>query len=169
MTYKSNTIDPVNFAHDIKRAALDYGGCIAAPEANTVGMTTCVTLNAIYNNIYTQTREDLTETQVTQKLGWLTTPGTKPKMMYEMSDALTDNELKVPDEGILLECKKFNKEDTMAVTVNSSTTRHFDLATACAIAWQMRSHITRGLATEEQVVAVETRRARNVGGNKSYR
>lgn len=169
MTYKSSLIDPVSFAHDIKKAALDYGGCIAAPEANTVGMTTCVTLNNIYDNIYTQTREDLTELHVTQKLGWLTTGATKPKMMYEMSEALADNELKVPDEGILLECKKFNKEDSLVVTVNSSTTRHFDLATACAIAWQMRSHVTRGRATEEQVAAVENRRARNTSGNKSYR
>jgi len=170
MTYRSNTIDPVLFAHDIKKAALMYGGCIAAPEANSVGMTTCVTLNAIYPYIYTQVREGLLEEVASNKLGWLTTSATKPRMMYEMSEAVENDELKLVDEGILLEAKKFNKEDTLSVRTDENTTRHFDLLTAAGIAWAMRTYSTKGKADPEDVSRVEERRERvRTGGRKAYR
>lgn len=159
MCYRSNTIDPVTFAHDIKKAALMYGGCIAAPEANNVGLTTCVQLNSIYPNIYTQMREGSLETTVTNKLGWLTTTLTKPKMMYELSEAMSDGVIMIPDEGTLLEMKKMNKEDTLSVTVSEATTRHFDMATAVAIAFQMRGYINKGKADPEDVSKVEGHRA----------
>ena len=170
LTYRSNTIDPVLFAHDIKRAALMFGGCIAAPEANSVGMTTCVTLNAIYPYIYTQVREGLLEEVASNKLGWLTTSATKPRVMYEMSEAVENDELKLVDEGILLEAKKFNKEDTLSVRTDENTTRHFDLLTAAAIAFQMRAYGTKGKADPEDVAKVEERRERmRTVGRKVYR
>lgn len=170
MTYRSNTIDPVLFAHEIKKAALMYGGCIAAPEANSVGMTTCVTLHAIYPNIYTQVREGLLEAMPSNKLGFLTGPSTKPKMMYELSEAMENDEIKVLDEGILLEAKKFNKEDTLVYKTDENTTRHFDLLIATAIAFQMRAYITRGVADPEDVARAEERRERvRSGGRKAYR
>lgn len=158
LTYRSNTIDPVTFAHDIKKAALMFGGCIVAPEANNVGLTTCVQLSSIYTNIYTQVREGLLEPTATQKLGWLTTTLTKPKMMYELSEAIADDSLRVCDDGILSEAKKFNKEDSLNTQVNENTTRHFDLLTAAAIAWQMRAYVSRGVADPEDVAKVEERR-----------
>ncbi len=166
LTYKSNTIDPVSFAHDIKKACIWYGGCIAIPEANNVGLTTCVTLAGIYDNVYTQMREGLTEVQVTQKLGWLTTIGTKPIMMNELSAAFDDEDLYIPDQGILLEAKKFNKEDALQVTVGPTTTRHFDLLTGCAIAWQGRKYATRGQLDPQQEAAIEQRRAKMRNPNK---
>jgi hypothetical protein len=159
MTYKSNTIDPVTFAHDIKKAALMYGGCIAAPESNNVGQTTCVVLNTIYTNIYTQVREGQLETVHTSKLGWLTTQLSKPRMMYELSEAIDDDLVHLLDEGIVIEAKTFNKEDSLEVNTTEKTTRHFDLLIATAIAWQMRTYVTRGLASPEEVAHVEERRA----------
>lgn len=158
-TYKSNEIDPVNFAYEIKKVALMYGGCIAAPEANNVGITTCIQLNSIYSNIYTQVREGLLEDHPTQKLGWLTTGFSKPKMMYELSEAMADDVVKIPDEGILLEAKKFNKEDTLTVTTNEKTSRHFDLLIATAICYQMKNYVTKGQADPDDVAKVENRRA----------
>jgi len=170
LTYRSNEIDPVLFAHDIKKAALMYGGCIAAPEANNVGMTTCVTLNAIYSNIYTQVREGLLESVPSSKLGYLTSSFTKPKYMYELSEVMENDELQVPDEGILLEAKKFNKEDTLEITVTENTTRHFDLLIAAGIANQMRSHLSRGKADPEDVATAEHRREKvRSQGRKAYR
>lgn len=169
LTYKSKTISPVNFAYDIKKAALMYGGCLAAPEANNVGHTTCVTLSQIYDNIYVQVREGLLEDKATQKLGWLTTTGTKPKMMYELSDAMEDDELRIPDEGILLEARKFDKEDSLIITVNENTTRHFDLLTGCAIAWQVRHLASKGKADPQDEAIVMARRERRTSGTNSYR
>lgn len=167
LVYRSNTIDPVTFAHDIKRAAIMYGGCIAAPEANNVGLTTCVQLNSIYNNIYTQVREDATEVKQTNKLGWLTTSLTKPRMMYELSEALADGEIIIYDEGTLSEMKRMNKEDTLSIVVNETTTRHFDMVIALAIAYQMRAYMSRGKADPEDVAKVETRRENKLHRTKS--
>lgn len=170
LTYRSNEIDPVLFAHDIKKAALMYGGCIAAPEANNVGMTTCVTLNGIYGNIYTQVREGLLESSPSNKLGYLTSSITKPKYMYDLGEAMENDELKILDEGILLEAKKFNKEDTLQITVTENTTRHFDLLIATGIAYQMRAYTSRGKADPEDVAKVEQRRERvRTVGRKAYR
>jgi len=161
LTYRSNTVDPVTFAHDIKKAGSWYGVCIAAPEANNVGLTTVVQLNAIYPNIYTQVREGLLEEHATQKLGWLTTSLSKPKMMYEFSEALADDLIICYDRGILLEAKSFNKEDSLNVAVTENTTRHFDLLTAAAIAYQMKAYANRGLEDPARVAEVENRREEN--------
>lgn len=169
LTYKSSEIDPVLFAHEIKKAALMYGGCIAAPEANGVGQTTCVTLHSIYPNIYTQEREGATETVRTNKLGWLTTSLSKPRMMYELSDAIADDVIVIYDDSILAEAKRMNKEDTLQITVQTSSekvTRHFDLITAVAIAFQMRAYSRRGIADPEDVSKVESRREEHIHRRK---
>ncbi len=168
-TYRSKTIDPVTFAHEIKKAALWYGGCIAAPEANNVGITTCVTLNQIYPNIYTQVREGLLEAAPTSKLGWLTTGASKPRMMYDLAEAVEQDEIKIHDKVILMEARAFNKEDSLDVKVNEATTRHFDMLMACAIAWQMRIYAKKGVASEETVAKVEQRRTERAKGKHSYR
>lgn len=169
-TYRSNEIDPVLFAHEIKKVALMYGGCIAAPEANNVGMTTCATLNAIYSNIYTQQREGLLEITTTNKLGYLTTSATKPKYMYEFSEALANDEVHCLDKGILLEAKRFNKDDALAILPSENTTRHFDLLIAASIAWQMRATMSRGKADADDVAKTEERRGRILTqGRKAYR
>lgn len=158
LTYRSNTIDPIAFAYDIKKAGSWYGICIAAPEANNTGILTCSKLYEIYPNVFTQVREGMTESVPTNKLGWLTHGGNKPTMMYDLSVAIEDDNLHIPDEGILLEAKKFNKEDSLVITVNENTTRHFDLLIALAIAWQMRIYATRGMADPDTIARVEQRR-----------
>lgn len=171
LTYRSDSVDPVNFAYDIKKAAIMYGACIAAPEANNVGMTTCVTLNQIYPYIYTQVREGLLETTPTpsNKLGYLSTTATKPKYMYELSEGLESDEIKCLDRGILLEAKRFNKEDALKILPTDETTRHFDLLVAAGIAWQMRIHSSRGKADEEDVAKAEHNRSAAVRGRNNYR
>lgn len=167
MTYASKTIDPVMFAYEIKKGALMYGGCLVAPEANEVGFTTCTTLNTIYDNIFTQMREGMREEQVTQKLGFLTTPGNKPKMMYELSTALEIEDVKVTDDSILIEAGRFKKEDAEVVKTDETTTRHFDKLMALAIVWQLRTHVYESREDPERVKEVEARRERNVTRTKS--
>lgn len=157
-TFKSRTIDPVTFAYEIKKVALMYGGCLAAPEANNVGIATCVTLNQIYPNIFLQVREGMVEDHPTQKLGWLTSGGNKPKMMYELADAFATGDLQCPDEGILLEARLFNKEDSLASNMTDSTTRHFDKLMATAIAWQMRIHASKGIVDPARDAQIQARR-----------
>lgn len=175
MTYKSNEIDPVNFAYDIKKAALEYGGCLVAPENNNVGYTTCVTLKGIYSNIYTEMREDKMETVATHKLGWNTSLLSKPKMMYEVSEAMDSLDLKIIDSAILREARKFNKEDSLQIETSSvqdsesktGSTKHFDLLIALAIAWQVRIYATRGFATSEDISKVEENRSKIISRQRS--
>lgn len=173
MTYKSNQIDPVSFAYDIKKAALEYGGCVAAPESNTIGQTTCITLNNIYNNVYTEVRAGFTETIATKKLGFNTNGNSKPQMMYELSEAVTTGDLKITDFEILQEARKYNKEDSLDTsqekTEDGKTTKHFDLLMATAIANQMKIHTTRGTAPIEDQMKVEERRAVHSKGRSTYR
>lgn len=170
LTYKNNTIPPLAFAHEIKKAALWFGGCIAAPESNSVGHTTCVILNQIYTNIFTQYRTGQTEDKPTQKLGWDTNSATKPRMMYDLSESVGDSEFKIVDRMLLIEAQKYNKEDSLQTSTVPNTTRHFDLLMAAAIAWQMRIYATKGKADAETVAAVEARRASTLSHTrKTYR
>ena len=167
-TYRSETIDPVMFAYEIKSVAIMYGACLAAPEANNVGILTCSKLNEIYTNIYTQTRTGLIEDHPTQKLGWLSTPSSKPRMMNEFSVGLADDDIKCHDNMMLIEASKFNTEDALKIETisalttesnNGTQTRHFDLLIAGAIAWQLRAYASRGREDSEQIAAVVARRA----------
>lgn len=165
LTYRSSTVDPVTFAYDIKKAALDYGGCIAAPEANSTGIGTCIVLNQIYPNVFTQVRDGMLEVQSSSKLGWLTTPGSKPKMMYELSEAFESGDIKILDKGLLAEARKFNKEDSLQAS-SATTTRHFDLLIASAIAWQMKIYASKGMAEPAEVARVEGNRQRALSNTK---
>ena len=148
-TYHSNKIDPVAFAHEIMRVGNMYGSCLAAPEANNVGHTTVVTLNEIYSNIYYYELKGYTQDKETERLGWLSNLHTKPRMMYDLADAFQSEEtpLICPDPAILREALAYQKDDATTPGIQrpqaaQHTTRHFDLLTAAAIAWQMNAHAT---------------------------
>ncbi len=163
MTFKSNEIDAVLFAYEIKKAAIEYGACVAAVENNSVGMTTCVALANIYDNVYTQFQEGVMDSSPTNKLGWNTNGLTKPKMMYELSESIHSEDLKILDRDIMVEASKFNKEDSLDTTIEKTdTTKHFDLLIGAAIAWQMRIYATRGRAPQEDIARVEEQRARTI-------
>lgn len=143
-TYKSNLIDPVNFAFDLARFGNMYGTCIIAPESNRTGHTVCVKLAEIYPNVYQFEMKGYAEVKQTIRLGWATTVATKPRMMSELKAAIEDDvtSLTVRDVTILREARMYAKDDNLLVTSSQvlKTTRHFDLLIAAAIAWQMRIH-----------------------------
>ncbi len=157
-TYRNNKIDPIAFAYELAKIGAMYGSCICAPEANNHGYATCVALKGIYPNIFTQVRQNILEDKATEKLGWATTPGSKPKMMYELSEAFESGDLKCYDKAVLLEAKKFSRDDT-TVSRGTGTTRHFDLLTAVAILWQLRSFATRGHDPEQEEKIIQRRNA----------
>jgi hypothetical protein len=162
-TYKSNKIDPVLLAYEIKKIALEYGGCIAAPESNSIGHTTCITLNNIYGNIYTQVRAGMLEETATSKLGWDTNGVSKPKMVYEFADAVSDGNVKCLDIEIVQDARKLNKEDTTDLGRSASgPTKHLDLFMAACIAYQMRAYTSKGKAEPEDVARVEVRRSQTL-------
>ncbi len=171
-TYSSNTVPPVLFAFELARIGRMYGNCIIAPEANNVGHTTCVKLSEMYSNIYRYELKGYEVVTQTVRLGWLTNSATKPRMMYELSDAFSSDvtTLIVPDALILREARLYNKEDTMNSTVAAEvrSTRHFDLLIATAIAWQMRGSAYVTHMDPETMDRIDRRRERAESGSRRF-
>lgn len=142
--YENNTIQPDIFAYEIKNGATRYGNCITAPERNGMAGGACITrLKDIYFNIYTEYRTDKEENIVTEKLGWSTNKATKPKMFYDLSTAVNNFNIIIPSKRIKREAHTYNREDLGHLrfdidrTIDSEEqTGHWDLLTACAIAYQ---------------------------------
>lgn len=142
-TYKSNTIKPDTFAYELKAQGDRYGGCLVAPEVNNHGHATIAILKGIYDNIYTRKKADdkLPEVQQPKEYGWHTNVATKNLMLFAAKKAVEDNLVQPVDPDLIAELKSFSRDDLMDKVADPRlTTRHFDLLTAFAIAWQMLTH-----------------------------
>lgn len=149
--FKSNKIAPDLFAHELRNWGDKYGFCLIAPERNNHGHTTIATLKHVYDNIYTEIRQDKTEEKDTKKLGWLTTAASKPKMLYELSDAINEKLIKIHSKDIFRELKTYDKEDLAQIRFDPEQTKHWDLVIALAIVWQMRTEVsTKKIEVNEQ-------------------
>ncbi|MFA5394646.1 MAG: hypothetical protein WC346_01355 [Methanogenium sp.] len=160
-TYASNTIKPDIFGDEIKRQAEKFGESFVAVERNKYDMV-LLRLRQIYpeNRIYKTSKESVrVANSMETEFGWLTTSLSKPKMFFELAKAVEDGLLVLNDEGLIAEAKSYSRDDIMdkASIDPRMTTRHFDLLTACAIAWQMRNHVEY----PKRIAEEENRYARN--------
>lgn len=135
--YESKKVPPDILAYEVKRGAERYRDAIVAVERNNHGHTTIATLKGIYPNLYTEIREDKVSDTVTEKLGWLTTGASKPKMLYELKQAIEQNLLEIPSKYILEELRSYDKEDISVVKFKPDQSRHWDRVMALAICYQM--------------------------------
>lgn len=171
-TYKNNAISPLDFAEVIRRVGTMYGTCLAAPEANNVGHTTCAKLNEIYPRVYKFVSNAEAQPRTTKRLGWVTSGATKPKMTWDLSAAFqADKPLRIYDLSAIREMTQYNKRDNAIVTSahRATTTRHFDLLMAIAIAWQMAPYADFGVQGTEQAERIRERRARAKTGELGFR
>ena len=137
--YATNTVPPDLFAYELKRMAEHYGNCVIAVERNNHGYTTLTTLKGIYGNIYTEVKLDKVSDSLTEKLGWWTSGVSKPKMMYELADAIRDKILEISSRRIFEELRTYDKEDLRRTKFDPEQTKHWDLVMALAIAYQMKA------------------------------
>ena len=137
--YCSNKVAPDLLAYEIVRGCSRYGNPIVGVERNDVGHTTLTILKGIYENVYTEVREDMVADTVTEKLGWHTNQYTKPKMMYALSDAIRDGLIYIPSKYLYEELRTYDKEDVQKINFDKTQSRHWDLVCAFAIAWQMKA------------------------------
>lgn len=137
-TYHNNRIAPDLFAHEIARVGNKYGGCLVAPERNSIGLSTVDTLKNIYNNIY-QDRTIAVHSPTPKKtLGWHTNSKTKPDMFYKFRTAFNEGLITIYDKEVLREMKAYGFNDLE--TKEPLPTRHFDLLTAVVIAWAIKDY-----------------------------
>jgi hypothetical protein len=149
--YKSNTIEPDIFGHVLAKMGERYGWCLLAPERNNHGHTTLATLKHIYDNIFSEIRTDRETDKQTDRLGWHTNRATKPKMMFELSDAITERLIKVVSKPLLTELRTYDQEDLSVTRFDPDQTKHWDLVIALAIAWQMRTEVSTPSLVQEVV------------------
>lgn len=146
--YASNKIAPDMFAYELKNGATRYGNCLIAPERNNHGFTTLSKLKEIYHNIYTQKPSEdeikvaqASNTQPKKKYGWLTTGATKPKMLFDLNDAINEDQIAIQSKYLKEELRTYDKEDLSVVRFDSNQTKHWDRVIALAICWQMKIHL----------------------------
>jgi hypothetical protein len=140
-TYASNTILPEAFGDEIYSQANRFGGCLIAPENNKFDQ---VILKArllgakLYAPVGTVVK---IYTHAPTTLGWNTNSLTKSAMMSSLREAIENGWLQLNDKDLINEAKAYTRNDIIDRPPDIRlTTRHFDLLTACAIAWQMRTH-----------------------------
>lgn len=147
-TYHCNTIKPDSFGIELISQGERYGECLVAPENNPGGgghSTIMIMKQQNYPNIFTIQPKDTSvdEREKNTVYGWNTNPATKPKMFMSLRKAVDDGHLLLEDEELKKEAKSYSRDDLMDPEEDPRlVTRHFDLLTACAIAWQMKDHAT---------------------------
>lgn len=141
-TYKSNTIPPNVFAHELKRQGDAYGECIIGPEINNTGFATIAELQNIYDNIYQRENKNKITDQVMNEYGFRTTMGNKYDLLGNLKSAFEDGDLEILDKDVLTEMYYYKRSDMNQMKAEEGMTKHFDLLMAVAIAWEMRKSAT---------------------------
>jgi len=135
--FESNKIAPDVLAYEIRLGAEKYNNAIVAVERNNHGHATIATLKGIYQNLYTEVRDENITDNVTEKYGWLTTGGNKPKILYDIKTALNNENLEIPSKYILEELRSYDKEDLAVIKFRPDQSKHWDRVMALAICFQM--------------------------------
>lgn len=147
LTYHNNEIRPSQFGHELARQGNMYGECLIAPENNAFD-SAIETLSQVYplHKIYAKESKDGTQIYSTtpRRLGWNTNPFSKPKMFNDLATAVENGWLLLNDEDLIREARSYTRNDVMDGDIDVRlATRHFDILTACCIAWQMKDFATR--------------------------
>lgn len=146
-TYHSNTIKPDDFGDEVARQGRIYGECLVAPEKNNAGVATIGRLKQIYpfQRIHATRRKlETIQSATPNELGWDTNSMTKSKMFNDLAQALENGWLQLNDEDLIREARSYSRNDLMDRDVDvRMVTRHFDLLTACCIAFAMKDFAVR--------------------------
>lgn len=165
-TFANNTVKPDVFGDEVKRQTDIFGGCIAGIEKNNHGHATIARSRQLGVKLYkTQGKETRVDQSAPTEYGWLTNGLTKPKMLFALAKAVEDGLLTLSDPELIQELKSYSRNDLIDEEKDPRlTTRHFDLLTACAIAWQMKDFSEKKSETAKP--DEEMRRAMQQNRNK---
>lgn len=142
--YHNNYVAPDIFAYELLTGGKFYGFCLIAVERNNHGHATLTQLKQIYppDMIYKTIRSEKILDVETEKMGWETNLVTKPKMMYDLVTATNDALIKVFDPGLVYEMRVYDRGLLSSTKADENMTQHFDVLTATAIGFQMKSHLS---------------------------
>lgn len=155
-TFASNEIKPETFGDEIDREGDYFGKPIAGIERNDQGGTTIARAKQLGVTLYKSPPKVLrTNAPAPTEYGWHTNAATKPKMIFALVKAVNDGLLELSDPALIAECKSYTRGDLIEDQPSDPRliTRHFDLLTAAAIAYQMKDHVV--IKRKEEDVVVE--------------
>lgn len=129
-------IDPDLFAKEIEKLGKYYNGAYVGVEANNHGMTVLRGLQRLeYWDLYFQKTMDRITDKMTQKVGWTTSPKTKPIMIDKLAQFVREKYLRIKSHIIINEAFTYVKEDNGAT--NGQTGCHDDTIMAMAVLLQV--------------------------------
>lgn len=135
--YRSNLVDPDQFAHVLDKLGRFYNWALVGPEINNHGLAVVQRLRDLfYNNLYKREKglDEVFETP-TAKFGWKTTSITKPLAIDYLAEAIRENLVK--DEDIVFVEEAFSYVRDEKGRTNAETGTHDDTIMAKAIALQL--------------------------------
>ncbi len=148
--YVSNTIPPDLFAYELKSAGTRYGNCLIAVERNNHGHATIAILKGVYFNLYKEIRTGTMNDEETEKIGWLTGPSTKPKMLFAIRNAVNEELINIPDQETLNEMRDFPPLEVTNGSKRDRSGSHWDRIMALSICWQMKDSAAGMIIMEEK-------------------
>lgn len=145
-TYADNTVLPEAFGNEVYSQTNMFGNCISAIENNKFDQA-ILKAKQLGVNLFKmakgQTLKTLTIANPQYTYGWNTNALTKPKMHADLRKAVYDGLLQMNDKNLINEAMSYTRNDLIDSEPDTRlTTRHFDLLTACAMAWQMKDYAT---------------------------
>lgn len=141
-TFASNTIMPEAFGDEVYSQGNRFGGCILGIENNKFDQAILKAKQLGAKLYMTATGKATTTNYALPTIfGWSTNSLTKSKMLSDLREAVESNLIEFNDQDLINELKSYTRNDLIDNAPDVRlTTRHFDLLTALAIAWQMRHH-----------------------------
>lgn len=140
-TFHSNTILPEAFGDEMYSQANRFGGCLIAPENNKYDQAILKVKQLGGNLFKTGGKEIKIGYKPPTNYGWNTNSLTKSKMFSSLKRAVEDGLLLLNDKDLIQEAKSYTRNELIDSDPDPRlTTRHFDLLTACCIAWMMKDH-----------------------------
>ena len=144
-TFHSNTVLPEAFGDEIYSESLHWGKCLVAPESNKYDQA-ILKARQLGAKIYTHPRGKTAKTiyqgNPTYQYGWETNSLTKSKMMSDFRKAVNDGLVVLNDIDLIKEAKAYTRNDLIDRSPDprdvTLSTRHYDVLSAGAIAWQMK-------------------------------
>lgn len=130
--YYAGFVAPDIFAHYLSEWGRKYNEAKIVVEDNNHGLATLNELKTIYKNLYYRKVKDEITDEWTEKLGWRTTPRTKPLLISNLDKSLR-NGLKVPQKEILDELMTYVVMDDGGTEASEGSRDDLVIATACAV------------------------------------
>lgn len=151
-TYHSNTINPEAFGDEMYNEGNMFGGCILAPENNKYDQAV-LKIKLLGGKLYASSSSAISVNDSKPRTyGWNTNSLTKSNMMADLRKAIQDGLLELNDQELIREAKNYTRNDLIDRDPDPRlATRHFDLLTACAIAWQMKNEAEAASKPTKQI------------------